>query len=60
MEIIDIMCSIGNDIEIGTRPIDPGMSNIGQIKKSDTKDNVPGEGKIFYDFRTEAGGVFPQ
>lgn len=54
MEISDIMNSIGDDIEIGTRPVDPGMSNLGQVKKSDTEDNVPGEGKIFYDIRFTA------
>lgn len=36
MEIPEIIGSIGDDIEIGTRPVDPGMSNLGQIKKSDT------------------------
>ncbi|MCM1212738.1 MAG: hypothetical protein NC318_14220, partial [Blautia sp.] len=54
MEIPDIMDSIGNDIEIGSRPVDPGLSNLGQIQKTDTEDNVPGEGKIFYDIRFTA------
>lgn len=51
MAVTDIMDSIGDDIETGTRPVDPGMSNLGQVKKTDTEDNVPGEGKIFYDIR---------
>ncbi len=54
MEIPEIMGSIGDDIEIGMRPIEPGLSNLGQVKKSDTEDNVPGEGKIFYDIRFSA------
>lgn len=54
MEIPDIINSIGDDIEIGARPIEPGLSNLGQVRKSDTEDNVPGEGKIFYDIRFTA------
>jgi len=54
MEILDIMNSIGDNIEIGTKPVDPGISNLGQIRKSDTEDNIPGEGKIFYDIRFTA------
>ena len=54
MEIPDIIDNIGDDIDIGTRPVDPGLSNLGQIKKSDTEDNIPGEGKIFYDIRFTA------
>ncbi len=54
MEIPDIINSIGDNIEIGTKPVDPGISNLGQVKKSDTEDNIPGEGKIFYDIRFTA------
>ena len=54
MEIPDIINSIGDDIEIGSRPVDPGLSNLGQVKRTDTEDNVPGEGKIIYDIRFTA------
>ena len=32
MPIEDIMASIGEDIEIGTRPVDAGLSNLGRVK----------------------------
>lgn len=54
MEIPDIINSIGDDIEIESRPVDPGLSNLGQVKRTDTEDNVPGEGKIIYDIRFTA------
>ncbi len=54
MEIGDIIGSIGNDIEVGTRPLDAGVSNLGRVTGTDTEDNVPGEGKIFYDIRFQA------
>jgi len=44
MDIEDIMGCIGNDIEIGTRPVDAGLSNLGRVKETITEDNVPGEG----------------
>lgn len=50
----DIMSSIGNDIEVGTKPVDAGLSNMGRITESNTEDNIPGEGKIFYDIRFSA------
>lgn len=54
MQIEDIMASIGEDIEIGTRPLDAGLSNMGRINASNTEDNIPGEGKIFFDIRFTA------
>ncbi len=54
MSIEDIMDSIGADIEIGTRPLDAGLSNMGRVNISNTEDNIPGEGKIFYDIRFTA------
>ncbi len=54
MEIKDIMSSIGEDIEIGTKPLDAGLSNLGRINASNTEDNIPGEGKIFFDIRFSA------
>ena len=54
MTIEDIMSSIGKDIEIGTRPLDAGLSNMGRVNASSTEDNIPGEGKIFFDIRFTA------
>lgn len=54
METEDIILCIGDDIEIGTRPLDPGLSNLGRVNLTNTEDNVPGEGKIFYDIRFTA------
>ncbi len=54
MPIGDIIASIGEDIEIGKRPLDAGLSNIGRINASNTEDNIPGEGKIFFDIRFTA------
>ena len=54
MVIGDIMASIGEDIEIGTRPLDAGLSNLGRANTTSTEDNVPGEGKIFFDIRFTA------
>ena len=51
MGIEDIIGSIGADIEIGTRPVDAGLSNFGRVKGTATEDNVPGEGIIYYDIR---------
>ncbi len=51
MEIVDILGCIGDDIEIGTRPVDAGLSNLGRVKGTMTEDNIPGEGIIFYDIR---------
>ena len=52
--IEDIMTSIGENIEIGTRPLDAGLSNMGRVNISGTEDNIPGEGKIFFDIRFTA------
>lgn len=54
MTVNDIIDSIGNDIDIGTRPVDAGLSNMGRINESNTEDNIPGEGKIFFDIRFTA------
>ena len=51
MGIEDIIGCIGADIEIGTRPVDAGLSNLGRVKGTATEDNVPGEGIIYYDIR---------
>ncbi len=52
--IEDIICCIGDDIEIGTRPIDAGLSNLGRVRGTVTEDNIPGEGIIYYDIRFTA------
>lgn len=54
MDIEDIIDCIGDDIEIGTRPVDAGLSNLGRVKGTVTEDNVPGEGIIYYDIRFTA------
>jgi len=54
MDINDIMGCIGDDIEIGTKAVDAGLSNLGRVKGTVTEDNVPGEGIIYYDIRFTA------
>ncbi len=54
MTIEDIMDSIGDDIDVGTKPLDAGLSNIGRVNATNTEDNIPGEGKIFFDIRFTA------
>ena len=54
MDMEDILGCIGNDIEIGARPVDAGLSNLGRVKGTVTEDNVPGEGIIYYDIRFTA------
>lgn len=54
MDIRDIMECIGDDIVIGTKPVDAGLSNLGRVKETITEDNVPGEGVIYYDIRFTA------
>ena len=54
MTIEDIMSNIGEDIEIGTKPLDAGLSNMGRVNTSNTEDNIPGEGKVFFDIRFTA------
>jgi len=54
MTIEDIIASIGDDIEIETRPLDAGLSNLGRINTTNTEDSIPGEGKIVFDIRFTA------
>ena len=54
MDIEDILGCIGDDIEIGARPVDAGLSNLGRVKGTVTEDNIPGEGIIYYDIRFTA------
>ena len=54
MDVQDIMDSISDDIEIGTKPVDAGLANLGRVKGTATEDNVPGEGIIYYDIRFTA------
>ena len=54
MPVDDIIDSIGNDIDVGMKPLDAGLSNLGRVNISNTEDNIPGEGKIFYDIRFTA------
>lgn len=54
MSIEEIIGCIGDDVEIGTRPVDAGLSSLGRVKGTATEDNVPGEGIIYYDIRFTA------
>lgn len=54
MDIFDIISCIDDEIEVGTRMVDPGLSNLGHIAGSGTVDSVPGEGTIVYDIRFTA------
>lgn len=54
MEIADIISCISDEIEVGVRPVDPGMTNLGRVPGSGTEDFVPGEGLIIYDIRFTA------
>ena len=54
MDIEDILGCIGDDIEIGVRPVDAGLSNLGRVRGTVTEDNIPGEGIIYYDIRFTA------
>lgn len=54
MEMEDIIFCISEEIEVGTRSVDPGLSNLGRIMESNAEDNVPGEGRIYYDIRFSA------
>lgn len=54
MNIEDIMDCISDDIEIGTRPADGGLSNLGRVRGTATEDNIPGEGILYYDIRFTA------
>ena len=54
MDVSDIRNCIGDDIEVDTRPVEPGLSNLGRIKETLTEDSVPGEGTIYYDIRFTA------
>ncbi len=54
MTVRDIMDSIGDTIDVGEKPLDAGLSNLGRVNASSTEDNIPGEGKIFFDIRFAA------
>lgn len=51
MPITEIMNSIGPEIEVASVSIDPGLTNLGRVTETNSEDNVPGEGKIFFDIR---------
>ena len=54
MTVEDIMACIGEDIEVASAALDPGLSNLGRVKGAGTEDSVPGEGTVFYDIRFSA------
>lgn len=38
MAVNDIMDSIGNDVDVGTKPLDAGLSNMGRVNESSTEE----------------------
>lgn len=54
MAIPEIAARIGEDIAVGSVPVDPGLTNLGRVKETRTEDNVPGEGTIYFDIRFSA------
>ena len=54
MTMDQAMDCIGDEIEIGARAADPGLSNLGSIRGTNTEDSVPGEGTNIYDVRFNA------
>ncbi|MCM1376218.1 MAG: hypothetical protein NC245_14180 [Muribaculum sp.] len=54
MEVTDIISCIGDDIEVASVALAPGLSNLGRVKEDKEEDNVPGEGAIYYDIRFNA------
>lgn len=54
MDVWDIRSCIGDDIEVSTKYVDPGLSNLGRVQETFTEDDVPGEGSIRYDIRFTA------
>ncbi len=54
MEIEEIISCIGDDIEVASAALDPGLSNLGRVREDKTEDTVPGEGPVFYDIRFSA------
>lgn len=54
MEIEEIISCIGDDIEVASAALDPGLSNLGRVREDKTEDTVPGEGTVFYDIRFSA------
>ncbi len=51
MEIREIISCIGDDIDIGIRPVAPGLSNLGRVQGANTEDSILGEGTVYYDIR---------
>lgn len=51
MPVEQVLDCIGDDVEVGTGLVDPGLSKLSSIRGSNREDSVPGEGKNFYDVR---------
>lgn len=51
VDIFDIEKCIEGSIEVGTVPIEPGLTNLGTITGSTTENAVPNEGKVTFDIR---------
>lgn len=54
MEIPQIIGCIGDEIQVSSVRLDPGLTNLGRVTEDKTEDNVPGEGMICYDVRFHA------
>ena len=54
MDIQEITGCISDDIEIGTKPVEAGLSNLGRVKETVTEAHGPGDGLIDYDSRFTA------
>ncbi len=54
MDIPAIISCIEDTIEIGSKPVDPGLSGTGRVSGTATEDHIPGEGLIFFDIRFSA------
>ncbi len=50
IELEEIMRSMDEPVISGVR-VEPGQTNFSKVEKRSEEDNVPGEGKIFYDIR---------
>lgn len=44
-------CLRGADIEVGSTPVDPGLTNVGKVLSENTEDTILNEGYIMFDVR---------
>ena len=46
-------CLRGADIEVGSTPVDPGLTNVGKVLSENTEDTILNEGYIMFDVRMQ-------